>query len=420
MPRMRILSPGAALAAAVVIGGAAPGAQQAGWHANSAVVADTTKKQPEFNFEESRIRPYELPAIWPDAKEPHTVDAWRARRAEILDLFRQHVYGVPFGRPEQLRFDAVATDPKAMDGRATLQRVAIVSTQQGREHRFELTLFLPNAPQAPAGVFLLLNNRPASNTDPTRAEKSGFWPAEAVIARGYGIAAIQVAELAPDNAQHYRDGVIRLFEGTVTGPRPENAPAALAAWAWGASRVMDYLATNPRVDARRVAVIGHSRGGKAALWAGAEDERFTFVISNDSGEGGAALTRRNFGETLGRITTTFPHWFAPGYAAYADRIPDLPVDQHMLLALIAPRGLCVGSADEDLWSDPRGEFLSLAAASPAFAVYGDPAIGPGDMPPLGTPLTVGRRGYHIRPGIHNLTPDDWDRYMDFADRLWQR
>jgi hypothetical protein len=143
------------------------------------------------------------------------------------------------------------------------------------------------------------------------------------------------------------------------------------------------------------------------------------VISNDSGEGGAALTRRHFGETLARITTSFPYWFNENYQKFADRIDTLPVDQHMLLALAAPRPLYVASADQDLWADPRGEFLSLAHTSPVYALWGDGRIGEDDMPPLERPLIVGRRGYHVRTGIHNLTPYDWDRFADFADKVWR-
>jgi hypothetical protein len=409
-----VVVPAAALAALLVA------IVQAGWEANPRLVQQETARQKNaFNYEESQVGSFDLPdplaTLGGRSRNPK---AWAARRAEIRELFRQHVYGRSPGRPEQLRFEVIERNERAMEGAATLERIAVLSTQQHRTHRFELTVFLPNSSRGRAPLFLLLNNRPATNTDATRGEKSGFWPAEQVIARGYGIAALQVGELAPDDKDRFREGVIRLFEGSSEGARPGDAWAALAAWGWGASRAMDYFVTSPRIDASRVAVVGHSRGGKAALWAGAEDERFALVISNESGEGGAALTRRNYGETLARITESFPHWFAGNYRAYAGRVASLPVDQHLLLSLIAPRALYVASADEDLWSDPRGEFLSVAHTSPVFALWGDRAIEPAAMPALEQPLISGRRGYHIRRGPHNLTPYDWDRFVDFAKTLW--
>ncbi len=397
------------------------GAQETGWRANPQTVEQTAKQRPAFNYDEARVPRYTLPGLLTaNGKTVRTRDAWSSRRREILELFREHVYGRSPGRPQQLRFEVVEENPRAMDGAATLERIAILSEQGGRAHRFEVTLFLPNARREPVPVFLLLNNRPVSNTDPTRGERSGFWPAEQMIARGYAVAALQNSDLAPDDKDRFREGAIRLFEGSVSGPRPGDSWAALAAWAWGASRAMDYLETNRRVDAKKVAVVGHSRGGKAALWAGAEDERFAITISNESGEGGAALSRRVFGETLARITEAFPHWFAGRYKDFAARVDALPVDQHMLLSLMAPRAVYVASADEDLWSDPRGEFLSQVEASPVYELWGDPPMRADAMPPLNQPLIVGRRGYHVRSGVHNLTPFDWDRFADFADRLWKK
>jgi hypothetical protein len=395
-------------------------AQGAAWRANPDVVARTAKRLPQFNFDEARVQPYDLPdPLETRSGRVRTTQAWKARRAEILDLFRTHVYGRTPARPRQLAFEIIEETASAMNGAATLKRVAVKTTHEGRGHRFDLTIFLPNAPRGPVPVFLLLNNRAVTLTDPTRAEQSGFWPAETLVARGYGVASLQVGDLAPDDNAKFREGVIRLFEGTTDGARPPDAWAGLAAWAWGASRALDYFGTDRRIDATRVAVVGHSRGGKAALWAGAEDERFAMVISNESGEGGAALSRRNFGETVARITESFPRWFATNYRTFAGREASLPVDQHMLLALIAPRALYVTSADEDLWSDPKGEFLSLVHASPVYALWRQPPFAPDDMPPLDRPLVRGRRGYHVRSGVHDLTLFDWERFVDFADTLWR-
>jgi hypothetical protein len=403
-------------------------AQDTGWRANPEVVTRLSKNQ-AFNYDEAKVGSYSLPdPLAAKGGRIKSSSEWPARRAEILDLFRDNVYGRSPGRPENISFSSIEENTRAMDGAATLRRIAIVSRQprsdsrdstDGRTHRFELTLFVPNKPERRAPVFLLINNRPATNTDPTRHEKSGFWPAEQMIARGYGIAAIQYGELAPDNKDTFRDGAIAFFDGGASAGRPALTWAAIAAWAWGASRAMDYLVTDARVDPRRVAIVGHSRGGKAALWAGAEDERFTIVVSNESGEGGAALSRRWFGETVERINTSFPHWFTSNYKTFNARVAELPTDQHMLLALAAPRGLYVASADEDLWSDPRGEFLSLVESSPVFALWGDAPIAADRMPPLDTPLVSGRRGYHVRTGTHNLTPYDWDRFADFADKWWK-
>jgi predicted phosphodiesterase len=393
-------------------------AQDTGWQANPDVVQRTARQQAGVNYDEARVGAYSLPDPLATARgRVRTVDDWRRRRAEILELFRANVYGRVPSASAQSRSEVISEDPGAMSGTATLKRIAITTTNGSRRHRFEVTLFLPNA-RRPAPVFLLLNNRPPTNTDSMRKEKSGFWPAEDMIARGYAIAALQVGELAPDDNGKFRDGILSVLDDPAR-PRPPDAWGALAAWAWGASRAMDYFETDPRIDAKHVAVVGHSRGGKAALWAGAEDERFALVISNESGEGGAALTRRNFGETLGRITTTFPYWFADRYKSFAGREAELPVDQHMLIALMAPRAVYVASADEDLWSDPRGEFLSLAQSSPVFALWGDPVVRAEDMPALERPLVSGRRAYHVRRGPHNLTPYDWARFADFADRTWQ-
>lgn len=382
--------------------------------------AHAAEPVPKYLSEEHKVGPYQLPEVLRRTNGAQVTAAaeWPARRAEILELFRTHVYGRSPGRPSKLAFEEVRKDPAALGGAATLKQITIRCEHEGRKHEFGLTLFLPNDRQKPSPVFLLLNNRGPENTDPTRQMKSGFWPVEELIARRYGIAAIQVNEVAPDKADRFREGVIRLMEGD-PAQRPADAWKTIAAWAWGASRAMDYLATDTDVDAKRVAVVGHSRGGKTSLWAASQDERFALGVSNDSGCTGAALSRRPVGESVTRINTAFPHWFCHRYRAYNEREAELPLDQHMLLAAMAPRPVYVASAEEDVWADPKGEFLSLAHASPAYKLFGQPGVPADAMPGLEKPLISGRQGYHIRCGGHNLTPYDWQRYLDFADYLWR-
>lgn len=357
------------------------------------------------------------PLVFTDGHRVASKEEWPARRAQVLELFRHHVYGRAPGRPEALSFTVLEENPVAMDGRATLRRVAIKSVQAGREHTFELVRFSPNT-GARSGTFLLLNHRPADNTDPARAKKSPFWPAEEIIARGYGVAALQTDQVAPDDSVTWASGVVRLFEGDNQASRPPDAWKTIAAWSWAASRAMDYFETDPLVDASRVAVVGHSRGGKAALWAGAQDERFGLTISNNSGCAGAALSRRPVGETVAGVNLVFPHWFADNFRQYGNNEGALPVDQHMLVALVAPRAVAVASASNDEWSDPEGEYLGLAYASPVYALWGLPPIDPAAMPRAGASLFVAPRGYHVREGEHALTAWDWQRYADVADRVW--
>jgi len=335
------------------------------------------------------------------------------RRGEILELFRTHVYGrAPVGRPESLRFSVTDLQPAAMDGRAKRKLVEIHYAGAGGAGVIRLVLFTPREARNPAPCFLLINNRGPENIDPDRKVKSPFWPAELIIGRGYAAAAFMNSDVALDTRESFQSGVHTVF-GTATNRKPDTW-GTIAAWAWGASRVMDYLETDKDIDAKRVAVVGHSRGGKTALWAGAEDERFGMVVSNDSGCTGAAITRGKRGERIQDINRAFPYWFCENYKKYNGREEDLPLDQHMLLALSAPRLLYVASASEDTWADPTSEFSAAVHASPVYRLFGDEGLGTSSFPEPESPIHRGRIAYHLRTGKHNLTEYDWSRYLDFA------
>lgn len=232
-----------------------------------------------------------------------------------------------------------------------------------------------------------------------------------IVQRGYAVATFYYGDVFPDHKDGLADSIIPHY----TKDSKAEDWNAIGAWAWGFSRVQDYLERDKDIDAKRVAIVGHSRHGKAALWAGAQDERFAMVVSNDSGESGAALARRNFGETVTRINTSFPHWFNATYKKYNDRVSELPVDQHEILALIAPRPLYVASAVEDQWADPRGEFLSAQAATPVYKLLGKDGLSAAQMPGLHQPA-MSTIGYHIRAGVHDITKYDWEQFLNFADR----
>lgn len=357
-----------------------------------------------------------------DGSAVTTAEGWTAsRRAEVLELFRARVFGrVPPAAMAAgaVKSEVVEVNPKAIDGTATLKRLKFTATHGGKSLVFTASLFIPNQAPKPAPAFILICNRGATNIDPTRVLRSDFWPAEEILARGYATAAYQVGEIDPDRKDGYGEGVRALFDDGAPAP---DAWATLSAWAWGASRILDHLETDPDIAKGKVAAIGHSRGGKTALWAAAQDERFGLACVNESGCGGANILRRRFEgrESVARINKNFPYWFNANFKTYDGREDDLPVDHHMLIALVAPRWVHVGSAEEDLWADPRGEFLGLVHAAPVYARLGKNGLGAQEMPPIGVPLRGDGLAYHIRAGKHNLGVEDWRAYLDTADRAFR-
>ena len=396
--------------------------------------------------EESKVPEYKLPDVLTleNGKKVKSEKDWfKKRRPEILKLFTDEVYGAVPGELGIAEVKVWETSDDALNGLARRKQLSLFFRKNNQNLEVNVLMYLPKTTKK-VPVFLAYNftgnhaiyNDPAIRlteswvannpsvgiinnrvTEQSRATAEDRWPVEEIIKAGYGLVTIYYGDIDPDK-DDFSDGIHPFFykEGQ-THPK-NNEWGSIAAWAWGLSRAMDYLEKEPMVDSKKVAVLGHSRLGKAALWAGATDPRFAMVISNESGCGGAALSKRIYGETVQIINTAFPHWFCDNFLQYNDKEELLPVDQHMLLALIAPRPLYVASAEGDQWSDPKGEFLSAKYASAVYELLGLEGLPVKEMPEINHPV-MGTIGYHIRSGKHDLTTYDWTQYIRFADKWFK-
>ena len=356
----------------------------------------------------------------------------------IMDFFLTDVYGHYPQKQVTPRFELLEQSDKALGGKAIRKQVAI--HLDGMDTPILLLIYQPAGVKGKVPAFVGMNfkgnhqvnidpeiiisdNAPKGKdlgTDAPRGAASSRWPLEEIVGAGYAVATIYRGDVDPDHDDGFKNGIHPLFyRAGQTKPDAEEW-GTIGAWAWGLSRVMDYLEQDKSIDHKRVAVIGHSRLGKTALWAGATDERFAIAISNDSGCGGAALSVRKVGETVAKINKSFPHWFCDNYNKYNDNEEALLVDQQGLIALIAPRPVYVASATEDEWADPEGEFLSALYASPVYELYGKKGLAVSSMPKPEQPSIEGYVGYHIRTGKHDITLYDWQQYIKFANQHFGR
>jgi hypothetical protein len=373
------------------------------------------------NYDEAKVGDYTLPdpLLLRNGQTVRDTNVWfKQRRPEILKLYETEVYGrVPSSAPG-VKFELVGTDLAALSNSAVRKDIIGHFGNATDGPKLNLVLYLPGDAIGPVPVLLhlLFGNPPAASPAFTNSTRPGeIGPLGDILARGYGYACFRYTQVEGDSRTNNLSIVRKLAlpDGQI-GPAADEW-GTITAWAWAASKVLDYFETESAVDAKRVALIGHSRLGKTALWAGARDPRFALVFASCSGELGASLARRDYGETVDDVIANFPWWFAVNFKKYSARWNDLPVDSHLLIALNAPRPVFITSGTQDQWADPRGMFLAQVAAGPVYRLLGKQDLGTTDMP-LDTPLISGDLGFLYHTGGHSITAEDWKSFLEFADR----
>lgn len=402
------------------------------------------------NYDESKVAPYTLPdpLAFSDGTKLTSPDQWPKRRAEILSVFENQMYGLIPPPPAVMRLE-VLESCDILDGRATRKQIRMWFRKDNSGPKIDWILFIPKGATEPVPAYIGLNYYGNQELDPdpairvtegwlrddakhfiaghraseksrglsARADETQTWPFKTLVRRGYALATACYGDIAPDDKALYTNGVHVLFAPSTPGVG--NNTTAIAAWAWGLMRGMDMLEREPAIDSHRVAAIGCSRLAKTALLAGAEDERFAVVIPNQTGGGGVPLAKRDYGENVSTQNQMFPHWFCGNYRQYSDNEAALPFDQHLLLAACAPRRLYVSSFPGK-WFDPYGEFLSMKAAEPVWTFLGLPGLPATEWPPEMSPAMSTHLAYHRRPFEHGIAAYDWQCYLAFTDRAFNR
>ena len=359
---------------------------------------------------------------------------WTKRRPEIEQIFEEQQYGHDPGKPADESFEVTDKGTPALDGKALRKQVTISFSKDPSWPKIHLLIYLPVNAQKPVPMFFTINFGaiqnavddpgitpeevwdPRTNTKvlPPKGRGFGRINVEPLLDAGFGVATYYYGEIDPDSLNGFPNGIRAKY--LKPGPT-ERAPddwGSIAAWAWGMSRVEDYFETDKAIDAKRVAIHGVSRLGKTVMWAGAHDQRFAAVIASCSGEGGAALSHRDYGETIAHLTapTRYPYQFAANYAHWAGFPDKAPMDANMLVALIAPRPLLLQTGSTDFWSDPKGEFLAEVAAGPVYRLLGKDPLDTNEWPAAKTPI-LHDQAYYMHEGPHGMVPTDWDIYIEF-------
>lgn len=393
------------------------------------------------NYTEAKTGAYTLPDPLTLANGGKVSDAatwYSKRRPEILQMIEENEYGKVPGRPEHMSFDVFDKGTPAFEGKALRKQVTIYFTADKSKDYLDLLLYVPADAKGPVPV--LLNMGWSGNNlavDDPGVKVGRMWnpktetrvPAEggrrfgrpldvpAFMQHGLAVAIFNYSDVDPDSLDGFSQGIRAAYlKPGETQPAPEEW-GAIAAWGWGISRVIDYFETDPQIDAKRIAITGASRLGKTVLWEAARDQRVACVIASVSGEGGAALSRRNYGETVAHLTapTRYPYQFARNYAKWANRANEAPFDSHFIISLVAPRPILLQTGSTDKWSDPYGEFLAAKAATPVFHLLGKQGIEEYSMPPAGKPM-LNTLGYLMHEGPHGVMPADWPVFFEFLEK----
>jgi hypothetical protein len=399
-----------------------------GTDANGNPIRRALKTGHVSNYDEAKVAPYTLPdpLVMANGKPVRTAKDWRSeRRPELIKLYENEIYGRLPARTPRVRWHVMDTNPVAREGTAIMKRVAGVIGDGPEAPQIKLTMYTPSAVQKPVPIILLVNfggGPPPPPPPPGRGRGPAFPTdppvAAEIIARGWGYATVGYQDIQADRVNSWSSGVIGL-----TFRPGQQQPAAdewgtISAWSWGISRIIDYFESDKAVDAKRIAVHGHSRLGKTVLWASAKDERIAAVFSSCAGEMGSALARRDWGETVDDMAQNFPWQFAGNFQKWAGRWNEMPVDAHELIALSAPRPVFVTGGTADQWADPAGEFLAEVAAGPVYRLLGRKDLGVTQLPAVDTPVTDGDLGWHYHTGGHSATPADWNAFLVFLGKYF--